>query len=219
MLTNLPSHQGLCFLYNAELLCDTPWEIHHPYASDPRTKPITTPSSSSSTSTCHTTATRNGPPVPVASLLGTTRPRQPAPVCLPAPPETRRLLTPSAQERAPRYLGRRLPHSGTSSRVCSPRYRVLQGCWLSSIITRPSRPQRSTSGHPMGTAYGDGRSDLHAGSCFCGYSADRFIEVERAIENLVKSGKMFGAPGGRREFLPPFPPGPARFFPNPGKYA
>ncbi|ROV87277.1 hypothetical protein VSDG_09900 [Cytospora chrysosperma] len=41
----------------------------------------------------------------------------------------------------------------------------------------------------------------------------QFEEVERAIENLVKSGKMFGAPGGRREFQPPFPPGPARFIP------
>lgn len=48
--------------------------------------------------------------------------------------------------------------------------------------------------------------------------ADWFTEVERAIENLVKSGKMFGAPGGRREFHPSFPPGPARFYPNFGKY-
>lgn len=49
--------------------------------------------------------------------------------------------------------------------------------------------------------------------------ADRYTEVERAIENLVKSGKMFGAPGGRREFLPPFLPGPARFYSGLGKYA
>jgi hypothetical protein len=32
------------------------------------------------------------------------------------------------------------------------------------------------------------------------------LEVDRAIENLVKSGKMFGPPGGRRELLLCFPP-------------
>ncbi|KAK4119336.1 hypothetical protein N657DRAFT_261360 [Parathielavia appendiculata] len=36
-------------------------------------------------------------------------------------------------------------------------------------------------------------------------------EVDRAIDNLVKSGKMFGAAGGRRESLPY--PGPARMYP------
>ncbi|KAL2260676.1 hypothetical protein VTK26DRAFT_5244 [Humicola hyalothermophila] len=36
-------------------------------------------------------------------------------------------------------------------------------------------------------------------------------EVERAIDNLVKSGKMFGGPGARRESLPY--PGPARMYP------
>lgn len=45
-----------------------------------------------------------------------------------------------------------------------------------------------------------------------------FIEVERALENLIKSGKMFGMPGGRREFQPPYPPGPARFYPKLGEY-
>lgn len=44
-------------------------------------------------------------------------------------------------------------------------------------------------------------------------------EVERSIENLVKSGKMFGIPGGRREFKPPFSPGPARNRPKFGEYA
>lgn len=51
-----------------------------------------------------------------------------------------------------------------------------------------------------------------------GMNADRITEVERAIENLVKSGKMFGPPGGRREFQPPFPPGPARLYPDFGEY-
>ncbi|KAK1775323.1 hypothetical protein QBC45DRAFT_335567 [Copromyces sp. CBS 386.78] len=37
-------------------------------------------------------------------------------------------------------------------------------------------------------------------------------EVDRAIDNLVKSGKMFGMPGGRRESFPV--PGPARFYPD-----
>lgn len=59
---------------------------------------------------------------------------------------------------------------------------------------------------------------MHPEICSRGDNADWIIEVERAIENLVKSGKMFGAPGGRREFLPPFPPGPARFLPALGKY-
>ncbi|KAK4039361.1 hypothetical protein C8A01DRAFT_16635 [Parachaetomium inaequale] len=36
-------------------------------------------------------------------------------------------------------------------------------------------------------------------------------EVDRAIDNLVKSGKMFGGAGGRRESLPH--PGPARTYP------
>ncbi|KAK4117794.1 hypothetical protein N656DRAFT_786431 [Canariomyces notabilis] len=36
-------------------------------------------------------------------------------------------------------------------------------------------------------------------------------EVDRAIDNLLKSGKMFGAIGGRRESLPY--PGPARMYP------
>ncbi|GAB1311553.1 hypothetical protein MFIFM68171_01763 [Madurella fahalii] len=36
-------------------------------------------------------------------------------------------------------------------------------------------------------------------------------EVDRAIDNLLKSGKMFGAAGGRRESLPY--PGPARMYP------
>lgn len=44
-------------------------------------------------------------------------------------------------------------------------------------------------------------------------------EVERSIENLVKSGKMFGIPGGRREFKSPFSPGPARNRPKFGEYA
>ncbi|KAK1758550.1 hypothetical protein QBC47DRAFT_375045 [Echria macrotheca] len=35
-------------------------------------------------------------------------------------------------------------------------------------------------------------------------------EVDRAIDNLVKSGKMYGMPGNRREFNPP---GPARVYP------
>lgn len=43
-------------------------------------------------------------------------------------------------------------------------------------------------------------------------------EVERSIENLVKSGKMFGIPGGRREFKTPFSPGPARNRPKFGEY-
>lgn len=47
----------------------------------------------------------------------------------------------------------------------------------------------------------------------------RIAEVERSIENLVKSGKMFGIPGGRREFKPPFSPGPARNRPKFGEYA
>ncbi|KAK0628248.1 hypothetical protein B0T17DRAFT_504945 [Bombardia bombarda] len=37
-------------------------------------------------------------------------------------------------------------------------------------------------------------------------------EVDRAIDNLVKSGKMFGMPGGRRESQPN--PGPARRYPD-----
>jgi hypothetical protein len=41
-------------------------------------------------------------------------------------------------------------------------------------------------------------------------------EVDRAIDNLVKSGKMFGGAGGRREFLPH--PGPARTYPARGEY-
>ncbi|KAL2169424.1 hypothetical protein VTG60DRAFT_6053 [Thermothelomyces hinnuleus] len=36
-------------------------------------------------------------------------------------------------------------------------------------------------------------------------------EVDRAIDNLVKSGKMFGGPGARRESLPY--PGPIRMYP------
>lgn len=46
----------------------------------------------------------------------------------------------------------------------------------------------------------------------------KIAEVERSIENLVKSGKMFGIPGGRREFKPPFSPGPARNRPKFGEY-
>lgn len=42
-------------------------------------------------------------------------------------------------------------------------------------------------------------------------------EVDRAIDNLLKSGKMFGGAGGRRESLPY--PGPARIYPAFGKYA
>ncbi|KAL1861857.1 hypothetical protein VTK73DRAFT_6890 [Phialemonium thermophilum] len=44
-----------------------------------------------------------------------------------------------------------------------------------------------------------------------GAFAYQIEEVDRAIDNLVKSGKMFGVPGGRREFYPY--PGPARFYP------
>ncbi|KAK4168764.1 hypothetical protein QBC43DRAFT_106031 [Cladorrhinum sp. PSN259] len=38
-------------------------------------------------------------------------------------------------------------------------------------------------------------------------------EVERAIDNLMKSGKMFGAPGGGRREFSPFP-GPANMYPG-----
>jgi len=41
--------------------------------------------------------------------------------------------------------------------------------------------------------------------------------VDRAIDNLVKSGKMFSGPGNRREWFPI--PGPARKLPGPGKFA
>ncbi|KAL2268840.1 hypothetical protein VTJ83DRAFT_3686 [Remersonia thermophila] len=40
----------------------------------------------------------------------------------------------------------------------------------------------------------------------------QFEEVDRAIDNLVKSGKMFGGLGPRRESMP-YPPGPARMYP------
>lgn len=45
----------------------------------------------------------------------------------------------------------------------------------------------------------------------------RLSEVDRAIDNLVKSGKLFGIAGTRRESLPY--PGPARMYPAFGKYA
>ena len=45
----------------------------------------------------------------------------------------------------------------------------------------------------------------------------RVAEVDRAIDNLIKSGKMFGGAGGRRESQPY--PGPARTNPAFGKYA
>lgn len=37
-------------------------------------------------------------------------------------------------------------------------------------------------------------------------------EVDRALDNLVKSGKMFGMPGGRRESFPY--PKPTRSYPG-----
>ncbi|KAK3336384.1 hypothetical protein B0T19DRAFT_437154 [Cercophora scortea] len=44
--------------------------------------------------------------------------------------------------------------------------------------------------------------------------AHQIEEVDRAIDNLVKSGKMFGMPGGRRESLPKPNHGPARRYPD-----
>lgn len=45
--------------------------------------------------------------------------------------------------------------------------------------------------------------------------SESYTEVDRAVDNLVKSGKMFGMSGGRRESSPY--PGPARRNPGFGK--
>ncbi|KAK4186408.1 hypothetical protein QBC35DRAFT_387318 [Podospora australis] len=44
--------------------------------------------------------------------------------------------------------------------------------------------------------------------------ARQFEEVDRAVDNLLKSGKMFGGPGGGRREWHPKPSGPARRFPD-----
>ena len=46
----------------------------------------------------------------------------------------------------------------------------------------------------------------------------RLSEVDRAIDNLIKSGKMFGGGAGGRRESPPIP-GPARNRPAFGEYA
>lgn len=208
MLTNSRQLQVFVFLTTPSLFA-IPRRIYNtPRHIDLRIKVDST----SSSPPCHTTAMRSGLPVPVASRLGTIRLLQLAPVCLPTIPETRQLLTPSAQAQAPRYRGRKPLHSGTSSRV---RFIWIWG----SRAVRPSqhdclpRSQINLLGTQLARhVVTDGwrcAQNLERPK-----KADWFTEVERAIENLVKSGKMFGAPGGRREFQPPpFPPGPARFFP------
>lgn len=117
------------------------------------------------------------------------------------------------QARAPQYHARNLPpHSGTSSRVRNTN-------WGRSLVA----PTGDSLGRTVGTQAGHERSrqmlgdyKLHQRLDSRGTNTDWFTEVDRAIENLVKSGKLFGPPGGRREFPPVFPSGPARLYPDYG---
>lgn len=120
-------------------------------------------------------------------------------------------LTRPIQARARRTHVKNRPLSGTNSKVR-----------IHPHSAPHTRCRFCTLGRRTATAWSAVAREKSTSDWSNGSALTEYTEVEKAWSEMIKSGKiqpgMGMPPGGRREFLPPFPPGPARFYPEFGEY-